>query len=261
MAKAYQITKRQWQKYITMLRRVQNRATDEMIAFINLPQTQMLSGAEYSQAIIDYGYALATKYGEAASALVCDWYDAISMAEGVELLAAEPAETATYQEVAKAINGTRKFSEKPEVIGAATGRQVKLVAADTLLKNALRDGAEWAWIPQGETCAFCLTLASRGWQAPSTKALKNGHAEHIHANCDCMYAVRHNPNTEVEGYNDGQRYRDMYYDAPLDHWNTPDGEPPAGHNSAEKPTPKNRINAMRRKFYSENGTEEFNVDL
>ena len=46
-----------------------------------------------------------------------------------------------------------------------------------MLKNALRDGAEFAWVPNGDTCAFCMTLASRGWQRASKRAIKNGHAE------------------------------------------------------------------------------------
>lgn len=32
------------------------------------------------------------------------------------------------------------------------------VAADTTLKNGIRYPAEWAWIPCGMTCPFCLTL-------------------------------------------------------------------------------------------------------
>ena len=107
------------------------------------------------------------------------------------------------------------------------------------MNNALRDGAQWAWIPSGDTCAFCIALASRGWQKASKKALKNGHAEHIHANCDCTYAVRFDNNLEVEGY-DPKEYQKMYY-------------------GAEGRTPEEKINSMRRMFYAENkdivGTE------
>ena len=60
-----------------------------------------------------------------------------------------------------------------------------------LLKNAVRDGAEWAWVPHGDTCPFCITLASNGWQKASRKVLKGGHAEHIHANCDCAVSYTH----------------------------------------------------------------------
>ena len=77
------------------------------------------------------------------------------------------------------------------------------------MKNAIRDSAEWAWIPTGTTCAFCITLASGGWQRASKKALKGGHAEHIHANCDCTYAVRFNSQDNVYGCTH-ERYKLIY---------------------------------------------------
>ena len=229
------ITSRAWKNYTTILRRVSDRAAKEMEAFVTSQSNRFNEGIitreEYDESVINYAYALATKYGEAAGAAACDMYDAISQLQGATVPSAEMAPTATYGEVAKAVNGTMKTGN-PKIVGEAIGRQVKLVSVDTMQRNALRDGAEWAWIPQGDTCAFCITLASRGWQEASRKAIKNGHAEHVHANCDCTYAVRFNNNLDVEGY-DPQEYLDMYYD-------TGEG------------TPKDRINAMRREFYAEN---------
>ena len=158
-------------------------------------------------------------------------YDAIASLQGATVPPAVPAATATMDETAKAVVGTMKTGNV-NIVADATGRLVKLVGVDTMLQNALRDGAEWAWIPRGDTCAFCLTLASRGWQKASKNAIKNGHAEHVHANCDCTYAVRFNDSLNVEGY-DPQKYLDMYYGA--------DGN-----------SPEARINAMRREFYAKN---------
>ena len=119
-----------------------------------------------------------------------------------------------------------------EIVSGAVGRLVKRTGVDTTMQNALRDGAWWAWIPRGETCAFCIMLASNGWQPASKKAIKNGHAEHIHANCDCTYAVKFDPFSDVEGY-DPQEYEDMY-------------------NSAEGSSYKQKVNSMRREFYARN---------
>ena len=88
-------------------------------------------------------------------------------------------------------------------------RLVKRAGADTTLKNAVRDGAEWAWAPHGDTCPFCITLASNGWQKASSKVLKGGHAEHIHANCDCEFAIRFDHSTTVAGY-DPEKYLRQY---------------------------------------------------
>lgn len=43
-------------------------------------------------------------------------------------------------------------------------------------------------------------LASNGWQKASKNLLKKGHAQHIHANCDCEFAVRFSREFDVSGY-------------------------------------------------------------
>ena len=163
-------------------------------------------------ALISYAYGLVTKYGEGSAALSCEMYDALAELQGAHVPAAEPAETAEYGEVARMVNATRNSTPQ---LKSGVSRLVKRAGADTTLKNALRDGAEWAWVPSGDTCAFCLTLASRGWQKASRKAIKGGHAEHIHANCDCTYAIRFNPEVNVEGY-DPEAYLKAYRDAGSD---------------------------------------------
>lgn len=64
-------------------------------------------------------------------------------------------------------------------------------------------------MPRGDTCPFCIALASRGWQRASQKALKGDHAQHIHANCNCEYAIRFTSDTTVAGY-DPDRYLKQY---------------------------------------------------
>jgi hypothetical protein len=78
-------------------------------------------------------------------------------------------------------------------------------------------------------------LASRGWQKASKKAIKEGHAEHIHANCDCTYAIRFGSDLDVAGY-DPDEYRTMYDDADGVGW-------------------QEKLNSMRRGFYQENKDE------
>ena len=54
-----------------------------------------------------------------------------------------------------------------------------------------------------------ISLASNGWQKASSKVLKGGHAEHIHATCDCEFAIRFDHNTTVAGY-DPEKYLAKY---------------------------------------------------
>lgn len=222
-----------WNRYLNATRNLSDKAIDLMRKKIeDVGGLVALDDPKTMKELIDYGYALATKYGEGAGALAAEMYDLLAEMQGQIVSAAEVATTATYGDVAKAVYGTKLQSTDPEVMSGAIGRLVKMVSLDTMQQNALRDGAEWAWIPRGDTCAFCMTLASNGWQKASRKAIKNGHAEHVHANCDCTYAIRFSDDVNVEGY-DPDEYYDMY-------------------KNAEGATPEEKINYMRREFYAEN---------
>lgn len=219
------ISAKDWKNYINKLSALDRKAGELMQTWIQK------NGLENRDALIEYAYAVATKYGEGSAALTAEMYDAIAELSGDLYPAAEVAATPSYGEVAKSVNGTLKHSQNPNSVSNVVSRLVKRTGADTMLKNAERDGAQFAWVPNGDTCAFCIALASRGWQYMSKKALKNGHAEHIHANCDCTYAVRFNSKDGVKGY-DPQKYEDMYY-------------------GAEGGTPNERINSLRRMRYAE----------
>lgn len=202
-----QITTRTWNNYIARLSRLNEAAGQKMREYIRL------HGTENTEQLISYAYAVITRYGEGSAELACQMYDALAEAEGVLLPAAEPAATASYGEVARMVHATK--DQNPENLPSGVSRLVKRAGADTTLHNAVRDGAQWAWVPHGDTCPFCITLASRGWQTASQKLLKNGHAEHIHSNCDCEFAVRFHSGTNVAGY-DPEKYLRQYRNAGSD---------------------------------------------
>lgn len=217
------ISARDWNAYVEKLALINQAAAKQMQAYIDR------MGEEDQEALVDYAYALATKYGEASGGLACEMYDAVAATSRKTLPPAEMAPTATYPETAKAINGT--ILNRNNTVPQTVSRLVKQTASDTVLKNAKRDGAKFAWVPHGtETCGFCITLASRGWQNISKAALKNGHAEHIHANCACEYAISFDADPYVEGY-DPNFYKQIY-------------------ENAEGSTPTQKINAIRRELYA-----------
>lgn len=199
-----QITANAWNEYITRLSRLNQKAGQLMREYIGS------HGTESTADLIAYAYGLVTKYGEGSAELACQMYDALAEAANAGVPAAEPAEPADYGEVARMVNATK--SQNPANLPNGVSRLVKRAGADTTLKNAVRDGAEWAWVPHGDTCPFCITLASNGWQKASSKVLKGGHAEHIHANCDCEFAIRFDHKTTVAGY-DPEKYLKQYRDA------------------------------------------------
>lgn len=199
-----QITAKTWNEYITRLSRLNQKAGQLMRQYIDT------HGTGDADALITYAAALVTKYGEGSAELACQMYDALAEAANAGVPAAEPAEPADYGEVARMVNATK--NQNPANLPNGVSRLVKRAGADTTLKNAVRDGAEWAWVPHGDTCPFCITLASNGWQKASSKVLKGGHAQHIHANCDCEFAIRFDHNTTLAGY-DPEKYLKQYRDA------------------------------------------------
>ena len=194
------ITATAWAAYTQQLAKLNKKAGQLMADYI------AAHGTGDTDALIAYAHALVTKYGEGSAELACQMYDALAAAAKAGVPAAEPAQTAAYSEVARMVQATKQSLPQMQ---RGVSRLVKRAGADTTLKNALRDGAEWAWVPQGDTCAFCLTLASRGWQKASQAAIKGGHAEHIHANCDCEYAIRFDGRSTVAGY-DPDKYLSQY---------------------------------------------------
>ena len=193
------ITAKDWALYVKRLGRLSQTAAEKMKEFIQK------NGTEDLMSVAEYAYALITKYGEGAATMACEMYDALAKAQHAKVPSAVPADTAPFWETKVAMKGTSD-AEKPE----AVNRLVKRAAADSTVKNAVRDNAQFAWVPSGDSCAFCMTLASRGWQYASKKSLKNGHAEHIHANCDCQYAIRFDKESTVQGY-DPDVLKEKYY--------------------------------------------------
>ena len=187
--------------YHARLSKLNEKAGQQMAEYV------AAHGTEDGPALIAYAHALVTKYGEGSAELACQMYDALAEASKANVPAAEPAATAEYGEVARMVNATKR--QNPANLPNGVRRLVKRAGADTTLHNAIRDGAEWAWVPHGDTCPFCIMLASNGWQKASAKLLKGGHASHIHANCDCEFAVRFDGSTSVAGY-DPEKYLRQY---------------------------------------------------
>ena len=232
-----QISEKIWDEYIQKLNAIDTEAAERMRRF--LAERDWWSSEQAQQETIDFAFLLAQEYGLAAGALTAEMYDAIidlSYRRYPQDMTkkrppdAEIAPTATYTETATAVAGAAK-DQNPEVVASAVSRLAKQVSVDTMAQNAIRDGAQWAWIPRGDTCAFCIMLASNGWQNAGKSALKNGHAQHVHANCDCTYAVRFTDKMDVAGY-DPQAYLDFY--------NSGSG------------TPEDKLNNMRRIMYEQN---------
>lgn len=248
------ISQSSWRRYIGTLRAISNKASADIQKWI---QTYAIDDAGQilrdigsvrdadGNSFIDYCYFITQEYGNASAAISAQMYDALAELEGVSVPPAEMARNATYHDVAKTVNGVLKTSLNVDEMTGALTRLVKKVGCDTTLQNAYRDRAQYAWIPAGDTCAYCLALASNGWVNVSARKIRQGypHAEHIHSNCDCTYAIRFSSDTEVEGY-DPDKYNKMFAEA--EERAEEQGLPTGRWNMS-----KDNVNALRRMQYAE----------
>lgn len=190
-----QISQNSWKKYSKRQEQIRNKAAAAMKSFI------ALNGIENRADVVAYANALITRYGEAAAAYACQMYDEIAEASKANVKPAEPAEISTYSQIAKAINGSLLQGVAGLMAVRVVERMVKQAGADTILQNAIRDGAEYAWIPDGGACPFCMGIGAEGWKRASQRIVNGGHAEHIHSSCNCEFAVRFDEKSNVNGYN------------------------------------------------------------
>lgn len=218
------LSRKNWNSYVTRLSAINKTAGKKMQAWIDK------HGTNNVEALVEYAYALTTSYGEAASAAACQMYDEIAAIQKAHVPPAEPKPTQHINYVDKAIRST--LDRAPSTVPGTVSEMVKRTGAETTLKNAQRDGAYFAWVPNGDTCAFCLTLASNGWRRASRKTVNGDHADHIHQNCNCEFAISFNGPGQIEGY-DPDKYLAMYEGAEGSSW-------------------KDKVNAMRREQYAAN---------
>ena len=190
-------------------------------------------------AVVTNGTRLAMKHGRSAAALACVWYEQVARKADKKVDKAVPVVSANRGRITALVENAVPKLEAGDLdgfakaCGDAVASEVKRSATRTMTANARRDQVQFAWVPNGsETCAFCITLASNGWQYASEKVMNGIHEEHIHPNCECEFAIRFGKDGGVEGY-DPDEYWQMYKNA--------DGR-----------SSKDKINSIRRDLYAEN---------
>ena len=181
-------------------------------------------------------------HGKATAALAASWFDQVAKASKADVdkafvvndpvkLRNQRMAIALRKSLPKLVAGDDEGFCK--AIASAVAADVKRQATNTMVVNAIRAHAEFAWIPDGaETCAFCIMLASNGWQPAAKSTALGNHAEHIHDNCMCEFAIRFDDDTNYSGY-DPAPYKEMYADADGGSWQA-------------------KVNSMRRDLYQEN---------
>lgn len=139
---------------------------------------------------------------DAAGSIACDFFDA-------HVTSAAPSEIAPlpkfikrrlYEHIEKYAK-THKLGDDEfmRLVAEEVGGEVVQHANRTTVHNAAKNDVRYARVPFGNSCAFCLMLASRGfvYHSATTAGEDKGH---YHGNCRCKI-VAGKEGTEIEGYN------------------------------------------------------------
>lgn len=144
------------------------------------------------------------------AARAAEYYDAVRQAQGF---------SGGYSAVAESMRdpdatlGAVKYFVGKVVEGAPEAfvslcvkridEEIRRAANRCVAHNARKDPAKprYARVPRGETCGFCLMLASFGFNAKTEEA-----ASHSHAHCDCRIVPGFDGKTKVRGYDPDGMY-------------------------------------------------------
>lgn len=171
-----------------------------------------------AEEVVDLMTLVAEKYGILGSELGAQWYDLCSRLANID---ADPAE---LQPVDAEATRRRAQWHLEHNTGAqqAVGNFLESIIQDSIRStgsaNLWRDytrglvSGRWARVPIGDTCAWCIMLASQGAWYVSEESALGKEAGHYHDSCDCV-AVYHADPDSIPNYSNLMQYKQMYYDA------------------------------------------------
>jgi hypothetical protein len=172
-------------------------------------------------ALLEVVPLLVAQYGETAASIAADFYDRLrEQASPKGRVTAVLGDPVDVEELRGQIRWSIDplFSANPDPKAALGRLQIKVdeftlqPGRDTIATSAAKDPAKahWARVPVGKTCAFCLTLASRGPVYRSAESA--GQARKFHGDCDCTPTPYWYGDPHPEGYDPDALYQ-QYADA------------------------------------------------
>lgn len=191
-------------------KQLQQAATDEFMEYV-------YDGMTVDE-VVDAAATVAAKYARLGCELGAQWYDLCAELAGID---AEPAEYGDPDPADIRDHAGRRIDGSEDAT-----RQANLFLQDLIdesvratgFSNLWRDyergmgGGRWCRVPVGETCAWCLMLASQGAWYLTEKSAGGMDPDHYHNGCNCK-AVFFADAEDIEGYDELQEYKRMYYDA------------------------------------------------
>lgn len=171
--------------------------------------------------LVDAATNVAMKFNNLGCELGAQWYDLCSELAGLDVEAAylpEVDETAIAERAKSFADRVPPDSFISDAFNYFLQNEIEKSIRITGDANLWRDyergmaGGKWARVPVGDTCAWCLMLASQGAWYLSEKSALRGHAGKYHDGCNCI-AVYHADAESIQGYEALAKYKSMYYEA------------------------------------------------
>lgn len=170
--------------------------------------------------VVEIATRIAYKFRMLGAELGAQWYDLCSELAGIN---ADPAYVPEQYidgikrraEIAANRDSTRiLYDAFNSYLENEVNESIRLTGSANLWRDYERGicKGKWARVPVGETCAWCLMLASQGAWYLSEESALGVDPGHYHDGCDCK-AVYHAAPEEISGYSDLGRFKRMYYDA------------------------------------------------
>lgn len=202
----------QIQSFSRVSKELQQAAVNEFMEYVHEGMTV--------DELVDAATNVATKFQRLGCELGAQWYDLCSELAGlnVERAYVEDMDPDGIAERASAAAGRATPDNPLASFNAFLQDEINRSIRETGSANLWRDyergmaPGRWARVPVGDTCAFCLMLASQGAWYLSEKSALGEEAGHYHRNCDCI-AVYHADPESIAGYRSLERYKKMYYHA------------------------------------------------
>lgn len=153
-------------------------------------------------------------WGDAAAERSLEMFDEVCEREGIRAVSRR-YDVIDQDKVADALHYARTLHlEKMDNDQAGYRKRCRTLmesyvhrsAWDNVIRNCEENRIRWARVPTGsETCAWCLMLASRGFDYLSSDTARAGN----HNGCDCM-VVPGKKGTDIEGYDPDAMARSFY---------------------------------------------------
>lgn len=163
-------------------------------------------------------------YTDMAAVVAAEFYDGVrevSVGERIDALADSGREPIATEKAVRGIMQDIVEGKAAEVVIRKlvdrADYEIKKSAGECVYRNGKRDPLKpkYARVPSGgETCRFCIMLASRGFVYRTEEAA--GEGNHYHANCDCRIVPGFDGETFVPGYDPDKLY---------DQWKHPEKYP------------------------------------